>query len=143
MSYQVNGNITFYAIWYQTDTNVYDEFRLEYLKMESYTSELGYCSDATHHYYDDAKDYFFNNMTKNQRTFFANNYANEMARFQAWAIANEEEIVYQSGDYVVTQNAKVTSIAEENNFAMISIIAVCTSSLLCLGLIIHRKKHSK
>ncbi len=142
-SYQLNGNITFYAIWYQTDTNKYDEFRLEYLKMESYTSELGYCSDATHHYYDDAKDYFFNNMTKNQRTFFANNYADEMARFQAWAIANEEGIVYQSGDYVVIQNAKVTSIAEENNFGMISIIAVCTSSLLCLGLFILRKKHSK
>ena len=143
-SVTITEDLFLYAIWYQSDTNKYDEFRLEYLKMESYTSQLGYCSDATHHYYDDAKDYFFNNMTKNQRTFFANNYANEMARLQAWAIANEEEIVYQSGDYVVNQNAmKVISIAEENNLAMISIIAVCTLSLLCLGLIILRKKHSK
>ena len=141
-SVTITEDLFLYAIWYQSDSNKYDEFRLEYLKMESYTSELGYCSDSTHHYYDDAKDYFCNNMTKNQRTFFANNYTDEMARLRAWAIANGEEIVYQSGDYVVNQSAMRTSIVEDNNISIITMIAVGASSLVCLGLIVLKKKRS-
>ena len=91
-----------------------------------------------------AKDYFYNSMTKSQRVFFANNYTDEMARLQAWARANEEEIIYQSGDWIVNQFAMPnTSITEENDIpSLIIMIAVGASSLLCLGLIILKKNRS-
>ena len=141
-SVTITSDLVLYAIWYQSDTNKYDEFRTEYLKMESYTTEKGYCKDETHHYYADAKDYFFNNMTKNQRTFFANNYTDEMNRLKAWARANGEEIVYQTGDYVVNQNNARNVIAnkDHSNPYTVIIIAVTTSSVLCLGLIILKKR---
>lgn len=150
-SYNAGSSVTItealflYAIWYQTDTNKYDEFRIEYLHMNYYTEEKGWCMNTDeHHYYQDAKDYFYNSMTKSQRVFFANNYTDEMARLQAWARANEEEIIYQSGDWIVNQFAMPnTSITEENdNPSLIIMIAVGASSLLCLGLIILKKKHS-
>ena len=141
-SVTITSDLVLYAIWYQSDTNKYDEFRTVYLKMESYTDHMGYCKDETHHYYADAKDYFFNNMSKNQRTFFANNYTDEMDRLKAWARANGEEIVYQTGDYVVNQNnaRNVITNKDNSNPYTVIIIAVTTSSVLCLGLIILKKR---
>ena len=144
-SYVVIENVTFYAIWYQTDTNIYDEFRLEYLKMESYTSELGYCKDSTHHYYADAKDYFENSMTKNQRVSFASNYVDEWDRFRAWAAANGETIVLESGDYVIqSSNAGTSFVPADNNnmIILIAAISVMVSSIGFAILILVKKRYS-
>ena len=140
-SVTITSDLVLYAIWYQSDTNKYDELRIEYLKMESYTTHMGYCKDETHHYYADAKDYFFNSMSKNQRTFFANNYTDEMARLQAWARANGEEIAYQSGDYVVNQaTAPNTLTSEENNYQTAIVIVVSITTFAAIALLIIKKR---
>lgn len=145
-TYAITENTTFFAIWYQTDNNVFDEFRIVYLKMDSYTSDKGYCNDSTHHYYEDAKDYFNNSMTKNQRVNFAGYYADAWARFNAWASANEEEIVLESGDYVINHLAKrVAPVGEtiEGNVAwMIGIVALASALMVAGALIIKRKRHN-
>lgn len=146
VSYQVNGNITFYAIWYQTDTNVYDEFRIEYLHINDYTEEKGWCMNSDeHHYYSTAKDYFENSMTKNQRVYFAGHYSDEWDRFRAWAAANGETIVLESGDYVIqSSNAGVSFIPVETNNAAILVVAISamTTSIGFAVLILLKKRHS-
>ena len=65
-----------------------------------------------------------------------------MDRLRAWARANGEEIVYQTGDYVVNQNNARNLVASKDNSNpyIVIIIAVTTSSVLCLGLIIIKKR---
>lgn len=143
-TYTITFDIVFYAIWYKSDINSYDEFRIEYLHMNDYTTNQGWCKDSTHHYYSTAKEYFENNMTSLQRTHFANNYADEWARFVAWASANGDEVVYESNDYVVRQSSKVPSIIEnykENPTIYIVIASIAIISSLLLALLIFKRKN--
>ena len=145
-SYTVTTNVTFYAIWWQTEMDYYDEFRIEYLHMNNYDSGLtgqgdGSCST----YYPLAKDYFFNTLTKSYRNYFALHYTDEMARLCAWANANGEEIVFQTDDYVVNSlsNSGTLNIIQNNPtgliIVMVSILAI--SAACTTVLFIRKRKH--
>lgn len=144
-TYTITFDIIFYAIWYQTDANIYNEFRLEYLKMESYNQDLGYCLDGdSHHYFLDASNYFQTHMSSAQRLYFAQNYSDEWARFNAWAAANGKTIELDvSGEYIL-RSAKIlpATLDEGINIAYIIVIGAFALSLSILPVLLKRK-HKK
>lgn len=72
-----------------SDCVAVETFITNYMHMEDYTENLGWCKDQEHHYYDSART-AFNNLTLEQRTLFMTNeaYADEKDRLSAWAEAN-------------------------------------------------------
>lgn len=147
-SYYANRNVTFYAIWRRTEMDTYAEFLAEYLHMDDYTVEKGWCLDSdSHHYYADAKDYFFNEMTKGYRTYFASHYSDGWNRLLAWAKANGETIVFDNGanDYVIQSSTRfmgVYSDSTNSTFILVAVIsAISLSSIGCLIFVIRKRKH--
>lgn len=144
-TYTVTANLTLYAFYYQTDENIYDEFRLMYLHIGDYTEELGYCLDGdSHHYFQTASDYFADHMTGAQRLTFRSSYVSAWNRFEKWAAANHKVIVLDGeGNYSldVAQALLASPMdAGQNMIIVISAIALVGASALALMLI--RKKKS-
>lgn len=148
VAYYANQNITFYAIWRRTEMDTYAEFLAEYLHMEDYTENKGWCMDGdSHHYYADARDYFLNEMTKGYRSYFASHYSDGWNRLLAWAHANGEDIVFSNADddYIVQSSMRFLGSYSNSNittFAIVAIIsAIALSSVGCSLLIVKRRKH--
>ena len=146
-TYTVTANLALYAFYYQTDENIYDEFRLEYLHMTTYTVESGYCLDGdSHHYFQTASGYFADHMSKAQRLYFRTNYTAEWTRFEAWASANHKTVVLdEEGNYSVETKGALTAFKMDTPVNMILIV----SSLALLGagalayMLIRKKKSVK
>ena len=146
-SYTVTANLMLYAFYHQTDENIYDEFRLEYLHMTTYTVESGYCLDGdSHHYFQTASDYFADHMSKAQRLYFYANYTAEWTRFEAWAAANHKTIVLDGeGNYSVETKGALATFKMDNHVNMILIV----SGLALIGagalayMLIRKKKSVK
>ena len=76
-------------------------FADEYLHMNTYSENLGYCNDISNHYYLTAKA-AYNDLTSDQQTAFAS-LTSAKARYEAWAVANNDKAPYDGNDEVVTK----------------------------------------
>lgn len=112
----------------------------------NYVENLGYCKDAEHHYYSNAKT-AFNALNEHQRSLFTGNsaYASEFARLSAWATANGESL-NSSNLLSKSPTMSVLSILNNNNnqLAIILLVVVGTISLSAIGgyFYFHRKREN-
>ena len=123
----------------------YQEVRVfiaTYLHMDDYNENLGYCSDAEHHYYDDAKE-AYNALSGQAKYLFLNDdeFAPAKERLIAWAHANNDEF---NPDGVIS--ARIGSIHFVNNSLIIfvvtiSLFVICSSILLARTIVLKKKKH--
>lgn len=105
-----------------------------------HTSENGYCADANHHYYSDAKA-AFNALTSAQREDFCTEAAYEDAydRLVAWASANGEEF---DGSYALVAKAVRTFDINETNQNVIFVLLGVSAALMASLLILKKKRHN-
>lgn len=110
-------------------------------------SETDACKGASG-YYAKAKAYYNNYLVQSQRVTFATDgaYANQRARFIAWAAANGETISFNgsTGAIVVASNMNILApVSKNNNIYVIIIIGslVALSSLFIL-MVLKKKKHN-
>ena len=73
------------------DASEVELFCENYLYMSTYDTSLGYCSDNEHHYYQTAKE-IYEQFDIHQKKYFEIECQDAFARFQAWAIANDDVI---------------------------------------------------
>ena len=120
---------------------VFEEVRTfvkNYMHMEDYVENLGYCKDDEHHYYADAKAYY-NTMSSNAKNLFYNHieFQAAKARLSAWAIANGDELTSTQ----ISANHNIANILKDNYFIYITAIIVgYTSVLLISSLLIKTKR---
>lgn len=111
----------------------------------NYVENLGYCKDAEHHYYSNAKT-AFNALNEHQRSLFTGNsaYASEFTRLSAWATANGESL-NSSNLLSNSPTMSVLSIMNNNNqLSIILLVVVATISLSAVGgyFYLHRKREN-
>lgn len=124
------------------------QFIDSYMHMSDYTENLGYCKDLTHNYFGQAK-IAFNNLDSTTRAWFMEKndekIANARARFIAWAAANGKEIVYETDDYIVRNNAVsvLPTVVNQNDYTLIIVIIVATTFAIACGafVIIRKRRH--
>ena len=90
--------------WVDVNVKAVDSFTKNYLHMEDYTEDLGYCADEEHHYYADAKA-AYKLLTDDAKDCFLNRdmYKAALARLETWALKNGEE--FADGDFKAVQSA--------------------------------------
>ena len=121
-----------------TDQEVANEFMNNYMHMNDYNEDLGYCKDNSHNYYDFAKE-AYKSMNATQRGLIS---AEALNRLAAWAKANGETFDPSEGTFTklfVDSNIGVASA----NYAIIIIVA--TVSITALGvalMVLKKKKHN-
>ena len=130
-AYSDNGR---YARFLNSFSGTTDDFHLNdlvnnYLHMSDYNENLGYCSDAEHAYYANAKDKF-NGMSATARERFVSEaaFVDAYARLQAWATINGDNVT--SGG-ISSLGHKIMPFAEETSYA--GLIIVMSISALALG----------
>ena len=123
-----------YARFLNSLSGTTDDFHLNdlvnnYLHMSDYNENLGYCSDAEHAYYANAKAKF-NGMTATARERFVSEseFADAYARLQAWATINGDNVT--SGG-ISSLGRKIMPLAEEASYT--GLIIVMSISALALG----------
>ncbi len=118
-----------------------ENFITEYMHMD-YTQNLGYCKDNEHHYYASAKA-AFNLLNEHQRELFTTNeaYENELARLQAWASINGDEL---SSDNILEVNSMIKgfSVNEGNNTVLMVIFLAAGVVFLGGFFLLKRKKEN-
>ena len=109
--------------------------------MSDYNENLGYCSDAEHAYYANAKDKF-NGMSATARERFVSEaaFVDAYARLQAWATINGDNVT-SGGISSLARNIIPGVEAANPNTALI--IAAVTASALALGgfFFLRKKRH--
>lgn len=130
-------------------------FSDNYLHMNDYDKELhvgqdgnNWCKDGEHHYYSDAYTYYTTTLTDAQRILFQNSaFANERARFVAWAAANSQTISFNSSTGAIQSNsgAVVFNLPAETNTVATFIAIIAVVSTLSVGgfFFIRKKKNVK
>lgn len=131
MAYSDNGR---YARFLNSFSGTTDDFHLNdlvnnYLHMSDYNENLGYCSDAEHAYYANAKAKF-NGMSATAKERFVSEaaFADAYARLQAWATINGDNVT--SGG-ISSLGHKIMPFAEETSYT--GLIIVLSISALALG----------
>ena len=136
--------INIYEIDYlaMTDAECVADFIDNYMHMDDYTENLGYCKDVSHHYYADAKA-AFNALFPEQRSLFASEdtYADARARLQNWAAANGD--VFDVNNTLVKAYQGTFGRLTNNDPTAIAVAGLIGGMLLATGvgvLVIRRKK---
>lgn len=91
----------FRVVYRATGAGVAKNFADKYLHMNDYSSESNYCKDGEHHYYLTAKA-AYNDLSSAQKTEFDSLTAAK-ARYEKWAIANNDAAPYDGNDTVVSK----------------------------------------
>ena len=138
------AKINIYEIDYlaMTDAECVADFIDNYMYMDDYTENLGYCKDVSHHYYADAKA-AFNALFPEQRALFASEdtYADARARLQNWAAANGD--VFDVNNTLVKAYQGTFGGLTNNDPTAIAVAGLIGGMLLATGvgvLVIRRKK---
>ncbi len=125
----------------QTDKEAVQDFVDTYMHMDDYTTEQGWCSDADHHYYSDAKA-AFNALSDARRTLFTTDadFADAFTRLKAWAKANHDE--FNETTHVLETNKMFAT--NENNVIILVVISVISAiSLAGLAALLVLKKRKQ
>lgn len=142
-SYVITSNLTLYAIWYQTDTNIVEQFVGIDLHFDvdvidpSNVSDTGACR-GENGYYALAKA-TYNSFSNAQKAIFCENanFANARERFIAWAHANGEDLNLTTYN-IVQLSARNIGDQVRNNATVIiivSIISIVSSTAIALVLL--------
>ena len=131
-SYQVLANTVFYAIWYQTDTNVVDQFVGIQLHFDvdvipvSDQSNTGECLGVGG-YYDLAKQ-VYDAFTPSQKTLFCTggSYADARARLKAWANANGDDLDLDSHELVTPTPTNILMNGDKQTTNVAVVVTVCS-----------------
>lgn len=148
----ITGNVTLYAIWFQSVTDQIDEFIGVKLHFDvdvidkADESDTGACR-GENGYYAIAKT-AYNALTQSQKGMFCTNaaYADGRARFIAWANANGEDLNLTT--YNIVEKASRVSISldnvEENNTALcVVVIAITSVTVVAVLIALKKKRYSK
>lgn len=131
-SYQVLANTVFYAIWYQTDTNIVDQFVGIQLHFDvdvipvSDQSNTGECLGVGG-YYDLAKQ-VYDEFTNAQKTLFCTGegYADARARLKAWANANGDDLDLDSHELVTPTPTNILMNDDKQTTNVAVVVTVCS-----------------
>ena len=118
-----------------------DTFVETYLHMTDYTENLGYCKDAEHHYYADAKA-AFGSLSADAKQYFLSNYDDAKARLSAWADANNETFDPVNGTFEAIRPYNVFDTSESNNVIYI-VLASCVVLIAVGSIIVLVKRKQK
>ena len=123
-----------------------NEFIDANMHMSDYTSNSGYCSDNEHHYYLTAKQEL-NKLSTDQRTAFqtAPSFEEARARYEAWAVANNDSAPYDGNDSVVTPiNSGLFKFFNDSSskIALVIFVSVLlTITSIGMMLFVRKRKH--
>ena len=135
----------------KTDKEHVQDFVDLYMHLDDYNSELGYCKDGEHSYYLTAKAGYNSLIRGNSdREYLWQNdsdFAAAKARYEAWAVANNDAAPYDGNDTVVTpiRASRILLGGEDatnNTFAIAVVIAVMSVTVVG-GYFFLRKKKTK
>lgn len=86
-----------------SDRQAVRNFVVDNLHLADYTTEQGWCKDEEHHYYLTAKT-AFNALGADQKTLFMTDaeFAAANARYEAWAVANNDAAPYDNNNAIVS-----------------------------------------
>ncbi|MDY2913929.1 MAG: hypothetical protein SOV58_04785 [Candidatus Enteromonas sp.] len=113
----------------QSDALALESFIDQYLHMDDYGENLGYCADQEHGYYQKAKT-AFDSLSETQKKLFASNsaYQSECARLSAWAKANGESFL--GGMFLSQKNAPSFFASNKESLSLALFAGLGISSLL-------------
>ena len=131
-SYQVLANTVFYAIWYQTDANIVNQFVGIQLHFDvdvipvSDQSNTGECLGVGG-YYDLAKQ-VYDEFTNAQKTLFCTGegYADARARLKAWANANGDDLDLDSHELVAPTPTNILMNGDKQTTNVAVVVTVCS-----------------
>ncbi len=116
----------------------------EFMHMEDYNENLGWCKDEEHHYYVTAKE-AFNELSSRQREAFLNEteFNDAKARLQAWATANGD--TFESGTNLIIKSRVNITFSNNNQIMLIAIISssLIMASILATFLFLKKRKHDE
>lgn len=145
----VTSDLNLYAIWYQTDTNVIEQFIGIQLHFDVDVIDVDDQSNTGHclgegGYYDLAKQ-VYNTFTNTQKTTFctSGSYANARARLKAWANANGEDLDLSTHELIVITPANTmfnTGKQTTNTVVVVTVCSLLTVISLAAFIIARRKR---
>ena len=150
---EATGTLTKYNTSYElknpTNVQIIDEDKaavqefVEYLHMTSYTSNLGYCNDSENHYYLTAKaaynDLIYGNSARESLWSSDSEFAAAKARYEMWAVKNNDAAPYDGNDTVVSKiNSNLSrtilgSVVGENSNTIAIIVIISLVSVTAIG----------
>ena len=132
-SYEVKNIISIEIV--DADRAAVEDFVLAYMHMNDYNSNQGYCNDGSHHYYLTAKQ-GLNDLTPTQLTLFREDaeFASAKARYEAWAVANNDGAPYDGNDEIVTTiNNRIAIFGKIDDEQSGTAIAITVASILSVA----------
>ena len=121
-----------------------EAFTLDYLYMDDYSSNLGYCSDFEHHYYLTAKQ-VYNALSANAKSEFLNNssFSAAKARFEAWAFANGDANPYDGNNTIsgAKINFQIGTVINDNSALLAAVLAIMVAPVV-VCLFIKKRQHN-
>lgn len=122
-------------------SEVVADFINSYLYMTTYTNNLGYCNDNTHHYYQTAKDNLLD-LGEKYITEFKNNddFNAAQARYEAWASFNGDATPYYDSG---SNSASLTHAPTNSVVTTITVLTLCTLSISAIYLALKHRKFER
>ena len=142
-SYELKNIVSVEAV--DTDRGAVEDFVRDYMHMD-YTDNLGYCNDNEHHYYLTAKA-AFNDLTSTQQTLFRNDseFSAAKARYEAWAVANNDAAPYDGNDTVVStiHSNIIANVTNSDATISIMIVVIMLSASIVGGYFFLRRRKER
>lgn len=115
-------------------------FVTDYMHMNDYNENLGYCNDKEHHYYKTAKAEFLT-FSEYEIAYLISDYPEAFARLTEWAKFNNEMI--ENNDFVTLPTNEYTIIKANNNTILIIAVGALLSLTECVIFYTIRRRRSK
>lgn len=142
--------INVYLDWKNQTTSVTDggiisanTFVNNYMHMDDYNTNSGWCKDTEHHYYETAKN-AYNSLSDEGRFAFQNDetFADAKARLDAWAAANGDTFDFTANQYTKNKMATraFTSPFNGNDSSFLLIISMVSLGILTVFIYYTKRK---
>lgn len=139
-----------YLDWKNQTTSVTDggiisanTFVNNYMHMDDYNTNSGWCKDTEHHYYETAKN-AYNSLSDEGRFAFQNDetFADAKARLDAWAVANGDTFDFTANQYTKNKMATraFTSPFNGNDSSFLLIISMVSLGILTVFIYYTKRK---
>ena len=123
-----------------SDAQAVYAFEETYMHLDDYNSNLGYCKDNEHNYYQkdatqDGAKRGFNSLSPEQRALFVSNeaFADAWARLQAWATANGDSLNASNQLAAKSGVSPLVNIIGENTNTVAIIVIISMVSVTAIG----------
>lgn len=142
-TFVIHEGVTLYAQWIDADYATLDEFVFNYMHLNDYVSEQGYCISyqGGDGYYIIAKRALVA-LSANQINVFRSDarYSGAKDRYEAWARANEDISPYEGTEIVRANVLNNSNDVNESDGTVYLIVAIAVTSVLMVSALIFIKR---